>query len=120
MFDEIKSTRIKLADAEKNQMEFKLKLSNIRIGVRKSGKQENNIKNIINLYNLPDEIIKFYKYYSTMMHNARFDATHGKRLKILTPKQMPQRLPIAFTQVKAGNTSENLLKEVRQIIYSLY
>ena len=34
----------------------------------------------------------------------------GKRLKILTPKQMLLRLPIAFAQVKAGNTSENLLQ----------
>ena len=31
----------------------------------------------------------------------------GKGLKILTPKQMLQRLPIALAQVKAGNTSEN-------------
>ena len=43
-----------------------------------------------------------------------------KWLKILTPKQMLQRLPIAFTQVKAANTTENLLNEIRQIIYSLY
>ena len=33
---------------------------------------------------------------------------------------MLQRLPITLTQVKAGNTSENLLNEIRQIIYSLY
>ena len=33
---------------------------------------------------------------------------------------MLQRLPIALTQVKAANTSENLLNEIRQIIYSLY
>ena len=33
---------------------------------------------------------------------------------------MFQRLPIALTKVKAGNTSENILKEIRQIIYSLY
>ena len=32
---------------------------------------------------------------------------------------MHQRLPIALTQVKAGNTSENFLNEIRQIIYSL-
>ena len=38
---------------------------------------------------------------------------------ILTPKQMLQRLPIALAQAKAGNTSENLLNEIRQIIYSL-
>ena len=41
-------------------------------------------------------------------------------LKILTSKQMPQRLPIAVAQVKAGNNSENLLNEIRQIIYSWY
>ena len=33
---------------------------------------------------------------------------------------MLQRLPIALAQVKAGNTSENLLNEIRQIIYSLH
>ena len=33
---------------------------------------------------------------------------------------MLQRLPIAFAQVKAGNTSENLLNVIRQIIYSSY
>ena len=44
----------------------------------------------------------------------------GKGLKILTPKQMLQRLSIALAQVKAGNTSENLLNEIKQIIYSLY
>ena len=33
---------------------------------------------------------------------------------------MLQRLPIALAQVKAGNNSENLLNEIRQIIYSLY
>ena len=40
-------------------------------------------------------------------------------LPILTPKQMIQRLPIALPQVKTGNVSENLLNEIRQIIYSL-
>ena len=44
----------------------------------------------------------------------------GKGIKILTPEQMLQRLPIALAQVKTGNTSENLLNEIRQIIYSLY
>ena len=46
--------------------------------------------------------------------------TEGEGLKILTPKQMRQRLPIAPAQVKADNNSENLLNEIRQIIYSLY
>ena len=42
------------------------------------------------------------------------------KLKILTPKQMLQRLPIALEQVKAGNNSESLLNEIRQIFYSLH
>ena len=33
---------------------------------------------------------------------------------------MLQRLPVALARVKAGNTSENLLNEIRQVIYSLY
>ena len=33
---------------------------------------------------------------------------------------MLERLPIALAHVKAGNTSENLLNEIRQVIYSLY
>ena len=44
----------------------------------------------------------------------------GEGLKILTPNQMLKRLPIALTQVKAGNNSESLLNEIRQIVYSLY
>ena len=41
-------------------------------------------------------------------------------LKYLTPKQILQRLPIALALVKAGNNSEDLLNEIRQIAYSLY
>ena len=41
-------------------------------------------------------------------------------LKILTPKQMLQKLSIALAQVKAGNNSGSLLNEIRQIVYSSY
>ena len=44
----------------------------------------------------------------------------GEGLKILTPNQMLKRLPIALAQAKAGNNSESLLNEIRQIVYSLY
>ena len=43
--------------------------------------------------------------------------TNNSKLKILTLKQMFQRLAIALAQVKAGNNSENLLNEIQQIIY---
>ena len=54
-----------------------------------------------------------------MMSEAKIKSTKGTGLKILTPKQMLQRLPIALAQVKAGNNSESLLNEIRQIYNSL-
>ena len=53
-------------------------------------------------------------------YKLKQNETEGKGLKILTPKQMLQRLPIALVQVKARNNSEGLLNEIRQIVYSLY
>ena len=44
----------------------------------------------------------------------------GIRLKILSPKQMLQRLQIALAQIKAGSNSKDLLNEITQIVYSLY
>ena len=44
----------------------------------------------------------------------------GAGLKILSPKQLRQRLPIALAQVKASNNSESLLTEIRKIAYSLH
>ena len=44
----------------------------------------------------------------------------GKGLKILTPDQMLSKLPITLAQLKAGNNSEKLKNEIRQLLYSLY
>ena len=44
----------------------------------------------------------------------------GKGLKLLTPNQMLSRLPISLAQLKAGNNSEKLKNEIRQLLYSLY
>ena len=75
------------------------------------------------LYKARKEAIKFFDDYSLMICEAKNKAknnTSGKQLKILTPKQMLQRLPIVLAQVKAGNNSQNLLNEIRQTAYSLY
>ena len=75
------------------------------------------------LYKVKNEVIKFYDDYSLMTSEAKNNAmnkTSGKRLKILTPKQVLQRLSIALAQLKTGNNSESLLNEIKQIIYSLY
>ena len=44
----------------------------------------------------------------------------GQGLKILTPDQMLSRLPITLAQLKAGNNSQKLINEIRQLLYSLY
>ena len=64
--------------------------------------------NIETLYKARNEAIKFYDDYSLIMSEAKIKAVKGEGLKILTPKQMLQRLPIALAQVKAGNNSESL------------
>ena len=76
--------------------------------------------NIETLCKARSEVIKVYDDYSLMMSEAKTKATKGTGLKILTPKQILQRLPIPLTLVKSGNNSESLLNENRQIVYSLY
>ena len=58
--------------------------------------------------------------YSKILSEVKYKKHYREGLKLLTPKQMLQRLPIALAQEKAGNTSENLLNEIRNITYSLY
>ena len=92
--------------------------------MKKALEQKEVINNLEKFYNSREEVINFFRDYIEMLSDANYDAkqneTKGKGLKILTPKQMLQRLPIALAQVKAGNNSENLLNEIKQIVYSLY
>ena len=60
---------------------------------------------------------QYFDDYSTIVCATKHASFQGGRLKILAPKQMLKRLPIALTQVKSGNKYENVLN---QIIYSLY
>lgn len=63
-------------------------------------------------------VIKLFQDYSTVASEDKFRPNHEEghvpyfaiRLKTLTPKQLLQRLPILFAEVKAGNKSDNLLK----------
>ena len=61
----------------------------------------------------------FNDYAKNMSKNS-YESKQGTGLKILTPKQTLQRLPIALAQIKAGNNSESLLNEITQIVYSMY
>ena len=61
-----------------------------------------------------------YKAFRSGIFYRLEESQEGEGLKILTPNQMLKRLPIALAQVKAGDNSESLLNEIRQIVYSLY
>ena len=76
--------------------------------------------NIENLYNARKAAIAFFDEYTSRASEARRQARKGTGLKIRTPKQMFQRLPIFLAEIKAGNNSESLLNEIRQIVYSLH
>ena len=92
--------------------------------VKKTAEQREVIDNLNKFYKSREEVINFFRDYIEMLSDANYNAkqneTKGTGPKILTPKQMLQRLPIALAQVKAGNNSESLLNEIRQIVYSLY
>ena len=95
-------------------------LGKIKKGGKKSKAQKNVIYNVDMLYNARKEAITFFDDYFSMVSEAKLKATKVTGFKILTPKQIFQRLPIALAQVKAGNNSEYLLNEIRQIVYFLY
>ena len=99
-----------------------------------------NLKDFINEYNLFSEDIKkfandmrlnkvnnpsdkqkiLYDYWKELEENIRILNPQGKGLKILTNKQMLNRLPILLAQMQAENNSKSLKNELRQILYSLY
>ena len=73
--------------------------------------KRNALHNIEMLYKARNEVIKFYDDCSLMVSKAKTKAAKGTGLKILTPKQMLQRLLTALPRVKAANNSESLLNE---------
>ena len=118
----IKKSEVSMEVAIKQQYNLYKYLNLIRIG-NKNNNQKRTLANINVFYNARDNAIKFIQDYGRMILGAREQALteqYGKGLKILTPNQMLKRLPIALAQVKAGNNSEGLLNEIRQIVYSLY
>ena len=70
--------------------------------------EEKAIENPNEIINLAEKILEFNRQ------------RQGQDLKILTPNQMFSRLPISLAQLKAGNNSEKLKNEIRQLLYSLY
>ena len=82
--------------------------------------KETTLNTLNNVYEAREMVLNGFKSGTFLIKSTGSSLTDHSKLKVLTPKQMLQRLPIVLAQVKAGNNSENLLNEIRQIIYSLY
>ena len=118
LLNDIKKGKISLEEAKEQQKNYYNSLNTIRRGNKNaSQKRTFNI-----LFDARDNAIKFIEDYSSMILEAKKLAKEqeGTALKILAPNQMLKILPIALAQIKAGNNSESLLNEIRQIVYSLY
>ena len=84
--------------------------------------QKKNLKS--DVLNSVDALAKgrklMYNAFRSGLFHRLEESQEGEGLKIVTPNQMLKRLPQALAQVQAGNNSESLLNEIRQIVYSLY
>ena len=84
-------------------------LIDLKDEIKKMSKEEIENEKPDKILKVVEEILKFKK-----------QKQQGLGLKILTPNQMLSRLPITLAQLKAGNNSEKLKNEIRQVLYSLY
>ena len=108
---------MKLEELEKVLNVFKSNLNKLSNGRFRSKEQENALKNIKVPQESREVVIKLFNDYSSNASEGKYRTKFGDGLKILTPKQMLQRLPIALAQVKAANKFKNLLNKIRQDIY---
>ena len=107
MYDVLRKTN----DKEKNfelVYIFNSGLKDLKEEIKRSKEEIENEK--------PDKIVRVVE----MILKFNKQNQQGTGLKILTPNQMLSRLPITLAQLKAGNNSENLKNEIRQLFYSLY
>ena len=88
----------------------------------KTQEKEIVLKNLYNFFQGREKILDTFESKIILTKSKGSDILNldHSRLTVLTPKQMLQRFSIALAQVKAGNNSESLLNEIRQIVYSLY
>ena len=77
--------------------------------IKKMSKKEIEIENPELIVEIVERILKFNE-----------QIQQGQGIKILTPNQMLSRLTISVAQLQAGNNSEKLKNEIRQLLYSLY
>ena len=84
-------------------------LKDLKEEIKELSEEEREIEKPDKIAKIVDEILRFNR-----------QKHRGQGIKILTPNQMLRRLPITLAQLKAGNNSEKLKNEIRQLLYSLY
>ena len=85
-------------------------LKDLKEEIKKMSKAEIEIEKPDEIVNIAEKILKFNE-----QHQQK-----GQGIKILTSNQMLNRLPIALSQLPAGNNSNKLKNEIRQLLYSFY
>ena len=113
LFKEIGNGDKSIKEVQKEQIKLKSKTGEItsRNPRHKVENRKDTIENVQNLYDLRQKVIDLFNDYSRIRSDTIRETkqsktnkeTSGVGLKILIPKQMLQRLPIALAQVKAGN-----------------
>ena len=125
--EDIYEGKLTLQEADQDQSDLADQINNFIKETRPKNydkKQDKKIvtKNLRNFLKAREMVLNGFrsKIFLTKSTGTGLFNTDNSKLKILTPKQMLQRLPIVLAQVKAGSNSENLLNEILQIINSLY
>ena len=85
-------------------------LKDLKEEIKKMSEAEIENEDPESIVEIVEKILKFNKQ----------NQQKGQGIKILTPNQMLNRLPIALAQLQAGNNSNKLENEIRQLLYSLY
>ena len=119
-YKSIKEGHITIEKAEVKQKGFKFKLNEIVKGGKNSENHKSTINVIKTVHESREKVIKLFDDFFRILSETKCKAKYGEGLKILTPKQVLERIPVALAQIKAGDASKNLLNEMRQIIHSLY
>ena len=90
-------------------------LRDLKKEIRNMSEEEKEMENLNELIYIVGNILEFNRRQQQQQQEGK-----GQGLKTLTPNQMLSRLPVSLAQLKAGNNSEKLKNEIRQILYSLY
>ena len=107
----VKKLQNSINNPEKNKIQVGLindGLKDLKEEIKLMSEQEKETENPNEIVNLVENILEFNRQ------------QQGQRLKILTSSQMLSRLPISLAQLQAGNNTETLKNEIRQLSYSVY